>query len=660
MRGVPLILLLLLSPSAWSATVTMDGARWSDLQPIEPDRPTQRRPHATHRDVQLTVLDERILVHATWNIDPGEHTWFSERVIGFDAAVEELRWNGRSAHAHAVRRGYLVLERLDGPATLELWASVPRTGRALALLPATRGHASLASEELELGGGAVPSDRGWQLDGGPLVLQPRRPAPTSGSLTDAHVGVGLTVEDGAVLGQARIELVPRRGAIESFAFDHDGLGDDLRVEGADVADLRREGSRVTVTLRSALRRRVHLDLRWTTPLPGTEIASVDVPSILPLAMHRTESSLQLARSGEREVVPEVQGQPIASRDLPDWGQGLVTGQATAAFVGRLGGVVRGTRFEPADGPPAIVDVAEYTAATTVEGRTLFKARYAVRADRAAALEILPPPNTTLLAVRVDGGTQPPSVTDTGAWRVPLPRSVESVDGLVSFPVELAWLHEAEAWSRREERSLVLPSVDAPVAVQRATVYLPPGFGSLRPADEDHRVTSFSRGEGIRYGFAQDDEGEQKKEVADSLFGSAVNAWKSNEFDQAQAYMDELGKMGAKNSDVSRLQRNLDVIEDKDEDGSVATRRVLDQARARGKKKRQIYDNKLREAEERSRAGDFAAAEEVAREALALGTELQKLEQAESLDLESANLSLLAQLRSPPTKAPKMPLLEINA
>lgn len=654
MLGVLPILLLLLSPPAWSATVTLDGARWAELQPAPPIAPERRRPHATERDVELRVGEDRVLVHATWRIDPGDATWFAEPVIGFDAAVEGLRWNGRPAHAHAVRRGYLVLERLDGPATLELWASVPRTERPLELLPATRGHATLTGEDLELGGGAVPLGEGWQLGGGPLVLRAAPPPTPDGSLTDAHVGVGLTVEDGVVAGRARLELVPRRGAIESVSFEHEGLGADLRVTGVDVASVDYEGSRVRVSLRSALSRRVQLDLRWTTTLADADEASLALPSIRPLSVHRTESSLQLARSGEREVVPSVRGQAIASRDLPDWGQGLVAGQASAAFVGSPRGQLELLRFQPADAPPAIVDVAEYTAATTAEGRALIKARYAVRADRAAALTIRPPPNATLLAVRVDGRTQPPSVTDDGAWRVPLPRSVESVDGLVSFPVELAWLQQDAPWGRREERPLPLPSVDAPVAVQRATVYLPPGFAALRAADEDRRVSSFSRGGGIRYGFALDADGDHKKDVADSLFGSAVNAWKSNDFDEAQAYMDELGKLGAANEDVSRLQSNLDVIEGKEGDRGVATRRVLEQAKARGKKKRQVYDERLREAEERSRAGDYAAAEKAAEAALVLGGELEKLEQSESVDLEAANSSLRAQLRRPAAAAPAQP------
>jgi hypothetical protein len=641
---VPLILLLLLSPPALASTVTIDGDRWRDLQPEDEAFADLRRPHATERDVDLIVLDDRVLIHATWRIDPGEETWFAERIIGFDAAVEGVYWNGRPAHAHAVRRGYLVLERLDGPATLELVASVPRSDRPIALLPASRGRATLTGEDVELGGGAVALGPGYQL-AGPLVVQPKRPPPPSGSLTDARVGLGLTIEDGSVSGRGRIELVPKRGALASVSFTAAGVGADLTVSGPDVATVERSGDRFDVTLRAEFRRRVTLDLAWTSTLPDKEVASVAVPKLHLLSVHRTQTTLQLARSGEREVVPQIRGQAIASRDLPEWGLGLVAGQPTAAFAGPSG-TVDLLRFQPADGPPAIVDVAEYTAAATAEGRTLMKARYAVRADRAAALEVTPPPGCTLLAVRVDGRTEPPSITSTGAWRVPLPRSVESVDGLLSFPVELAWLHEDASWTRTEDRALPLPSVDAPIAVQRATVHLPPGFRSRKAEGDDRRVAAFSRGEGIRYGFALDEDGEAKKEAADALYGAAINAWKSNEFDAAQNYLDGLGEMGASNMDVSRLQRNLDVVEGRDESTGVATRRVLEQAKARGKKKRRVYDSKVREAEERSRAGDKVAAQEAAKEALVLGGELSKLEQRESVELDASNeeLGILANER----------------
>ncbi len=79
---MPLFLLLLLVPPAAAATVTVDGGRWSALQDADPPRPEPRRAHAAERDVALEVVGDRVLIRATWRIDPGEAVWFAEPVIG--------------------------------------------------------------------------------------------------------------------------------------------------------------------------------------------------------------------------------------------------------------------------------------------------------------------------------------------------------------------------------------------------------------------------------------------------------------------------------------------------------------------------------------------------------------------------------------------------
>lgn len=639
---MPWLLLLLIAAPASASTVTMDGARWSSLQPDRPEPADPLQPRVVDRTVSLRVGPERVDVDATWRIDPGERTWFAERILGFDASIEQVWWNGRPARAHAVRRGYMVLERPRGPSTLRVVASVPR-GAALDLLDAPRGVAALIGEDVALGGRAVPEGDRWRLPPGPLVVQAAPPTARPGSLIDAHVAVGLTVEDGVAAGRARVRWVPRRGVLQTLQLRAGDVGEDLQVEGPDVAQVSRAGGLITVALRAPLEQPTWLDLRWTTSLPDADEARLAVPSLEPVGVHRVERSLQLARSGEREVVPELTGRAVASWELPESAQGLVVGTPTAAWQGPVRGSIGLLRYVPADSPPAIVDVAEYTAAASDGGRVLVQARYAVRSDRAPALVLTPPPGVTLLAVRVDGRAEPPALTADGRWRVSLPRSVESVDGLVSFPVELAWLQSGEAWSARDHRELPLPSVDAPVAVQRATVYLPPGFRALRAEDGDRRVEAFSRGEGIRYGFALDEDGESKKEQADALFGAAVGAWKTNDFDRAQGYLDALGTLGASNADVSRLQRNLDVVDGTADDDGITARRVKEQARARSKTKKRLYDRRRREAEEYAHRGDRAASTRAAAEALALGGELQKLEQRESVEYRAAERSLQAQI-----------------
>src|SRR5688572_31425751 len=102
------------------------------------------------------------------------------------------------------------------------------------------------------------------------------------------------------------------------------------------------------------------------------------------------------------------------------------------------------------GPPLVVEIGDLLMATSVEGRTLLRARYELRNERAPHLEVRPPRGMKLVGAWVSGEEVRASLVD-GAWRIPVPRSIETLDGLITFPVVVAMLGEGEAWRRREKR-----------------------------------------------------------------------------------------------------------------------------------------------------------------------------------------------------------------
>ncbi|MBW2255020.1 MAG: hypothetical protein JRI25_10535 [Deltaproteobacteria bacterium] len=279
-------------------------------------------------------------------------------------------------------------------------------------------------------------------------------------------------------------------------------------------------------------------------------------------------------------------------------------------------------------------MASYTVATTEEGRLLGRAHYEVRNERAAHLRVLPPEGSRIIGVRVGGETALP-ISDGGlGWLVPLLRSVETVEGLLSFPVEVTLLGEEAPWDPRVERRLALPVVDAPIALSRVTVYLPPGYRNRRHAGEGDVVEAFTEGQGITYGFGVGEVGAAK---ADALFQQAVSSWMANEFDNAQGWLDELEEMGAESENIERLQSNIDLVEGRFQaDGAVVVqeRRVREQARARALKKEQDQGDYERQAEEAYRAGDLESAEVYFQSALEIGKTLEKLEQEEAVELKT--------------------------
>jgi hypothetical protein len=653
-------------------TVETSGARARELRsraPAEDDLPPG--PHAASRRVTLTPAQDGLTLEATWQIETDRAGFFSGLLTGAGIEIERATIAGRPAPLLRTPGGAFVLARIERDATIELVGFVPtKAGEPieLDLLPAARGRLTLGDPHRAL----VPVDPsegptvgfaslGDAIVGGArrLALELREPGaarPERGPLAEAHTAIGLTVGDAEIKGRAHVRWEVLRGALSSVRARVRGLGEDLEVEGTELASWRRDGDDIEVQLRGPARGRVEIDLSWTHATPSGAESRLDVPMIAPQAWH-TDAALQLARDGDIEIVPALdEWDAVASADLPEWGEGLVEGTPTAAYragAADRGGTLELLRFVPVPGPPLVVDVAATTIATTEEGRMLAVARYEVRNDRASHLEITPPPGVRIVGARVFGETARPA-RDGDAWRIPLERSLETVDGLVSFPVEVVLLGEGveddARWKRRERRLLRLPVLDAPIAASRVTVYLPPDYDSRIRPGEGTVVDAFTEGEGITYGSGL---GAADVAVADATFQSAVRAYLDNDFDTAQAELDELARRGASNENTRRLQGNLDVLHGKSAtdaagegrtsaDGVLA-RRVRDQARARATEAYRQQAELEREADELHLSGDYEGAEDKLEQAISIGGELEKLEQRESVEQSAKNQQIAGSL-----------------
>ena len=436
---MPLVLLLL-AALAGPATVTVDLDTWRALQEAASpaDLPPGPRPaHASHRSVTLIVAQDHVRVEATWRIQPGDTTWFAEPLLGPSARPESLLWDGRSARAHALRDGYVAVERLTGPVSVEAVATLAWDGSGVLpihLFAATRGELrvevdgprrpQLTGHAVDLGGARfwTGSDR--------LGLSLVEESPDPPAILLGEIATGVTYGDGLVHGRARVRVVPRRGSLETIVLHHEGLG-DVRVRGQDVASVTQEAGTIRVGLTRARESVVALELDWTRPTQAAE----PLPILRLDDVVRTESWLQVARSGDDEVVPRAQGRRAARGDLPPWAARLVSGPVVATWGPEpvTSGSVTRAATRPED-TPVVVRVADYVAAVSPEGRVIVRGRYTVRSDGASFLRLTPPPGARLLAARVDGHDTPPLRMHDGTWRLPLRRSIASVGGPIAFPV----------------------------------------------------------------------------------------------------------------------------------------------------------------------------------------------------------------------------------
>lgn len=651
-----------LSLAAPEPSAELGGARWRGLQQ---DAERAPGPQVLDRKLQLKVVPGGIVVRGTWRLSTERPAWYANALLVAERVhIRNVRLGGKPARTLSTAAGVLMVERIERDTVLELEAFVPGSadrGLELGILGAPRGRIAIAGDDslqvVDLEQRPVLRDAGAFVTGsGRLRVEPRATerSDPEGTLSVAHVGIGLTVGDGAVVGQARVRWEVRRGKLESVRVRIDEVGSDLQIEGPNVADWKRSGNAVQVQLRQPESSRVDLQLSWTTAVSKNAESTLRVPTIDPLDVFRTESALQLARDGEVDVIPRTSGwSTIAAPQLPQWSRGLVQGMPTAAFL-RPGADDDGTlelvRYVTVPTPPMVIEVADVRVASSREGRFVMRARYEILNERAAHLVFHPPAGARLTGVTVAGRPVRPA-RDGDAYRIPLPRSVETVDGLSIVPVVVGLRGEDDPWKRRARGDIALPTVDAPVAVMRATHGLPPNYESRLEPGEGTVVEGFSRGDGVAYGLGDDRLASQ----ADQLYADALDAWNNNEFQQARDKLGQLDELGAGNQSTQGLGSNVDLVLGPSFDtttvsgeftpdgatisspapappaapASKAVRRIKAQVRARSQNERKSFRRRKKKAKSLQEAGRYDEAEEEYEKALEEAKELDRLEDDES-------------------------------
>lgn len=713
--------------AAPGSSVELSGPRAMGL--LEPaESGIAAGPHASTRSVRLQRRGERLELRVRWDLDAGKPGWFAGELVRGDVRVRSVTIDGRPAATASDPSATYVAAWIDGPTTLELVADLrgdPSRGPVpLALLAATRGTASVTDEPtwrfeapdpttgaaIHLGGsrGSSPTAPGI-THGAPTDLQlvvRTPPFPDASVLAHGRVGVGLFVGDAEIRGHARLQWTLRRGELARVAFVARGVGEDFTVVGPDVREVTRTGDVVQVELQAPVASVVALEATWSQRTPPGE-ATV-VPPVFELQdASRTDASFELGRDGDIDVVPELPGwRQVAAVQLPTWGRDLIEGTPAAAWT-RHGAAEAGRlqllRFIPVEAPKVVIGEASFDLASADHGTTLVKARYEVLNERASHLRVTPPPSSRILAIEV-AGTDARVARDGDALLVPIPRSLETMEGLVAIPVVVSLAVTDRAWKRREHRELPLPSVDAPIRAVTAKWLLPrdvratidvgdDGVASIARAPSPPRRRRAYRAapkrgakspdaataasddlDGVTRGPSGSASGsstELEQAETDRLLREAQESYNRNEFDDAQERLDELRDRGLADEDAEKLQSNLDIVNAPAPAPATATtvsgesvsvsskpspdkagmfRRIKDQARARGQRKVLENADRKKKAKELRAKGDYAAAEAEYKQVIEENRKLENLEQEESATIDFENDALEAELESTKTEA----------
>lgn len=488
----------------------------------------------------------------------------------------------------------------------------------LTVLPAARQHVEIDAPGLDVTvDGAVD---GWLTNADHLILHwaPHVDASTEtpAPLVLAEVGTAAWAAEGGLESRTAVRWRVRRGEVSSFSVDVGSLT-DVEVTGGNIARWGKSGSTVTIETLSAVRGGFSASISGRSPLVSGES---DLPCPRPLDVMRVDKWWTLARSDEGELIPVSSPESVTSRMVPAWARGLAESAPLAYWHGDAPVRVLSAHYDPVAGPDTVIERAEFVAASNEDGRTLLRATLRVRNERKQYLHVKPSPGFRLLATRVSG--TPVTVLSDGenGFYVPMEKSIETVRGLLTFPIELTWIGEGGAWEKKGTKTVSLPSVDAPIQAAQWELHLPRGVVAIGATAAHPKLA------------------EPKREAAAEAMNNAMAAYKKNDFSGSQEWLNHAKESAPEDEDVQRLQSNLDVLlkapaaSVSNED--VATRRVRELAHAKTSSMSSYQSRIEAQAKDALRQGDYDKAEGYLQEIETLATELDRTAQLE--DAEQKN------------------------
>jgi hypothetical protein len=313
-----------------------------------------------------------------------------------------------------------------------------------------------------------------------------QPLKWRGSVTEL---VGLGEETSPVTATVRMDIVQGQASSVDVAIA-DGLVIN-QVSGALVADWDFRPGALKVNFLEPVGAQTSFGISGEARVPRD--GSVPVPLVrLPGAERETGGvAVEVLGAGEiRErqprnldpADPSDLGDPVAGRESPS--------MVAFRFRPQEGRAARTlaltvARYTPQAVLIANVEEARYEALVEEEGKTLVRARYAIRNNQRAFLDVKLPQGGTLWSASAGARPIRPGVSATGSLLLPLEKGRAGEEAPV-FVVELTYIQRAGPWSDSGRTALVLPAVDLPISRSGVVLHYSPRF-SVKPEPGAFRV-----------------------------------------------------------------------------------------------------------------------------------------------------------------------------
>ena len=406
--------------------------------------------------------------------------------------------------------------------SLDVVAPVKTTGTGEVLaLPASPGAVSRVALALPRDGLDVAVDGGvlverpqspdgrWIVYGRgtqPLTITWKRRVGTSrsglplrwrGSVTQL---LGIGDELSPVTATVVIDVIQGAAPSITLAF-REGLSIN-QVSGALVADWDARQDAVTVTFLEPLTGQTSLAIAGDARIPRD--GAIDVPLLRLSGAEREVGGIAVEVLGAAEI-GDSRTHGLERADASDLGDALRgRGSPLVAFSYRpqAGAAPRSLALQVARYTPqavlvANVEEARYEALVGEEGKTLVRARYAVRNNQRSFLAVTLPPDATLWSASTASRAIRPGLGSGGTLLVPLDKA-RAGEEQAAFVVEVLYLQRGVAWNERGRAVLVLPSIDLPVSRTGLVLHHSPRYrvrpepGAFRPGEDAGPFTAALR------------------------------------------------------------------------------------------------------------------------------------------------------------------------
>jgi len=453
----------------------------------------------TWREITVNGTDAKLATHEGWlrfsPARPGVYDIVAQSPL---PTAQKRRTNTIQLPARSTVRTLVAFD------SVEPWeVAVPGAAAKLVGQTDTGTHGQLA----------LTAQKRLDVTYGPIHVQRERPAQFR---LFGHVAWNLDAGRQQVAAQIRVRILG--GKTDRLLLTLPADADHVSLTGPDVRETQIQGRQATVFLRGKIAEQTLLQLQYERPAGRDAIKRFEGPTV--------QSGSWLG--GTLTVTHTLGGSEI----LPDSVQNLVADdltqiapQAAALLVGppamtyRITGQSFAASVEVLDlGEFALreslVDLAHYEVALTDDGAMICKARYEIRNRTKQFLRLTLPANAIVLQATVNEEPRPltrvaPTDQDADDYLLPLVRSKASIKGLVSFPVEIVYVHQAAPLADRGEAHIPLPSVDLPIAYAWSELYAPRAMqvdqwaGPLRPVEVYSNETAVAQ---LGYGAGQLAEG----------------------------------------------------------------------------------------------------------------------------------------------------------